>query len=213
MLYPVFLDIRARKCVVVGGGEIAARKAEALLEAGAAVTVISPEICPDLEEYAAAGRIFCIRAPYREDALDGAFIAVAATDDMSVNTRVNRDCRARNVIVNVVDVPELCDFHVPSIIRSGDITVAIGTGGKSPALSRHLRLMLQDKIGPEYGQLLDILGSLRDTVKEQVPGQKRRHALWLKLIDSGILDELRAGRAQSAEQMAKQIVEQEISQA
>ncbi len=212
MLYPVFLDVRARKCVVVGGGEIAARKAEALLDAGAAVTVISPEFCQDLEEHAAAGRIACIRTPYREDALDDAFVAVAATDDEAVNTRVNRDCRARNIIVNVVDVPELCDFHVPSIIRSGDITVAIGTGGKSPALSRHLRLMLQDKIGPEYGQLLDILGALRDTVKEKVPGQKRRHALWLKLIDSGILDELRAGRVQSAEQMAKHIVEQEISQ-
>lgn len=213
MLYPVFLDVRERKCVVVGGGEIAARKAEALLDSGAAVTVISPEFCQDLEEHASTGRISCIRAPYCEDALDGAFVAVAATDDMAVNTRVNRDCRARNIIVNVVDVPELCDFHVPSIIRSGDITVAIGTGGKSPALSRRLRLMLQDKIGPEYGQLLDILGSLRDTVKEKVPGQKRRHALWLKLIDSGILDELRAGRVQSAEQMAKHIVEQEISQA
>lgn len=212
MLYPVFLDVRDRKCVVVGGGEVAARKAEALCDAGARVIVISPDLCPDLRAHADSGLVDYIPGEYRESVLDGAFVAVAATDDMEVNTQVNRDCHARNILINVVDVPSLCDFHVPSIIRSGDITVAIGTGGKSPALSRHLRLMLQDKIGPEYGQLLDILGTWRDTVKEKVPGQKRRHVLWLKLIDSRMLDELRAGNERAAKQIAKDIVEQEISE-
>jgi precorrin-2 dehydrogenase/sirohydrochlorin ferrochelatase len=211
MLYPVFLDVRERKCVVVGGGHVAARKAEALFEAGACVTVISPDLCDDLKEHHASGTISFIRGEYTADILQGSFVVVAATDDMDVNRRINADCRARNIIINVVDVPELCDFHVPAIIRKGDITVAIGTGGKSPALSRHLRLLLQDSIGAEYGELLDILGQWRDTVKEKVPGQKRRHALWLKIIGSSVLDDLRAGRLDTAAQTVKELVEQEIS--
>ena len=213
MLYPVFLDVRDRKCVVVGGGEIAARKAAALGDSGAHVTIISPDLCAELQARAGRGDVAHVAGGYEPGVLDGAFVVVAATDDMDVNRRVSADCRARNIVVNVVDVPELCDFHVPSIIRQGDITIAIGTGGKSPALSRRLRLMLQEQVGPEFAQLLDILGHWRETVKQNIPGQKRRHTLWVNILDSGVIDDLHAGNTSQAEQKVRTMVEQEMHRA
>ena len=212
MLYPVFLDVREKKCVVVGGGEVAARKVEALRNAGGCVTLISPDLCEELRGLAASGAIDYHAAPYNSGVLDGAFVVVASTDIMEVNRAVRADCAARNILINVVDVPELCDFHVPAIVRSGDITVAIGTGGGSPALARRLRLHLQKHIGPEFGELLAIMGGWRDAVKESITGQERRKDLWERIIDSPALEQLRAGRRAAAEQTVKSIVEQEMGQ-
>ena len=211
MLYPIFLDVRDKKCVVIGGGRVAARKARMLCDCGARVVVVSPELEDRLAEMLEKGEVEWRERAYEKSLLQGAFVVVAATDDEHVNRSASADCRQAGIPINVVDVPELCDFHVPSIVRSGDVTVSIGSGGASPALSRHIRKRIEQVVGPEYGKLLDLLGRWRDRVKEQVSGLDRRKALWERAIASDALNLLADGRDQEAEELIRQIIEQEIS--
>ena len=211
MMYPLFLDIGGRLCVVVGGGDVAARKVEMLLECGATVRVVSPEAGPEVEAWAREGRIEWRRESFDESAIEGAFVVVAATDDEAVNRRACDACRAAGILINVVDVPALCDFHVPSMVRRGDVVIAIGTGGKAPAMSRRIRKKIQSVIGPEYGALLEIMGALRADVQQRfaTPGDRKR--VWERILDSDALAELAAGREQAARDMINSIIEQEAA--
>jgi len=137
--YPVVLVNLEEGVVVVGGGEVAARKVEGLLAAGANVTVISPQLAPALEEFLAQGRITALRRPYRPGNLAGARLVIAATDDPQVNQAVGREARERGCPVNVVDDPAHCTVYIPAVVRRGPVTLAIGTGGASPVLAARLR--------------------------------------------------------------------------
>ncbi|MEK7848331.1 MAG: bifunctional precorrin-2 dehydrogenase/sirohydrochlorin ferrochelatase, partial [Chloroflexota bacterium] len=148
--YPVFLQLRGRLCVVVGGGEVAQRKVEALVEAGARVRVISPSLSPRLSQLAASGQVGAEPRPYATGALKGAFLAIAATDDPEANRQVVREARRRRVLLNVVDEPRACSFIMPSVVRRGELVLAISTGGLSPALSRKVREDLEAHFGAEY---------------------------------------------------------------
>jgi precorrin-2 dehydrogenase / sirohydrochlorin ferrochelatase len=155
MSYLVNLALEGRAAVVVGGGEVAARKVQALLAAKAHVTVIAPQLCDDLEALAAEKRIVAHGRPYRAGDLAGAFVAVAATDDEVLNARVAVDAAALNVLVNVVDRPALCTFTVPATLHRGDLTMAVSTEGRCPALAGILREELEQRYGPEYAELVD----------------------------------------------------------
>lgn len=161
--YPAFLNLKDKPCIVIGGGEVAERKIKALLDAEASVTVISPELTPSLKELSKKGRIKHISRPYKRGDLEGAFLVIAATSDMEVNRDVYEEASDRPV--NVVDVPELCTFIVPSVIRKGDLTIAISTSGTSPALARAIREQLEETIPEEIAEVLDLLRSLRPVLK------------------------------------------------
>ena len=182
--YPVVLVNRGEGAVVVGGGEVAVRKVAGLLEANLEVTVISPRLCPVLEEVAAQGRIAVLRRAYRPDDLAGARLVFACADDPQVNQAVWREAQERGCLVNVADDPARCTFHVPAVVRRGAITIAISTGGASPALAAHLRRQIETAVGPEYGHLATLLAELRPWVQASIPQAARRKRLWPQLIDT-----------------------------
>jgi siroheme synthase-like protein len=165
--YPVFLNADGRKCLVVGGGQVALRKVGGLLEHGADVTVISPDLCPGLAELARSGEINALAREYRAGDLENAFLAIAATDNSEVNRRVEAQARRRAVLVNVVDDIENSDFIAPSYLRRGDVTIAISTCGKSPALARKIRLKLEKELGDEYAELTSVISEVRAEIRQQ----------------------------------------------
>jgi len=192
--YPIFLDIEGRAVVIIGGGNVCARKAETMMSYGARVTVVSPEFTEEIETWAGAGSLEIRRKRYEESDLDGANIVIASTDDQTVNEQIAADCRRRRIPVNVVDVTPLCEFIVPAIIDKGSITIAVSTGGKSPAIARTLKEDLQRLVGPEYTEVNDLLGTLRDSAKRVLPTDVDRKRFFDGIISRGILGMLREGR-------------------
>ena len=186
--YPVSLNISGRKCVVVGGGQVALRKAKALLEHGADVEVISPDLCPELVQLAGSGEIRVLAREYQPGDLKKAFVAIAATDDTEVNQRVVTEARNGAVLVNVVDDAENSDFIVPSYLRRGEVTIAVSTSGRSPALARKIRTRLEKELGDEYASLIHLIGEVRAEVKRE--GMKVDGDRWQKALDLDLLLEL-----------------------
>src|SRR3990172_2223423 len=167
--YPVFLEMKDRPCVVVGGGAVAERKVEGLLAAGARVTVVGPELTPALAALGGEGRLHHVDRLYREGDLEGYDVAVVATDDGAVNADVAREGRSARgrIWVNAVDDPANCDFILPSVIRGGDVTIAASTGGASPALARHPREELEAFLSEEYGPLAELLQEVRQELRSR----------------------------------------------
>jgi siroheme synthase-like protein len=168
--YPLFVDLAGRSCLVIGGGPIAAGKVKGLLAAGAAVTVVSPTLVDALADAVRAGRIACRDRPYRDGDLAGFALAFAATGDVAINAAVAGEGRRTGVWVNAVDDPAHCDFIVPAVLRRGALTVAVSTGGASPALARAVREELEHHLGDEYAALVDVAGEVRRALRL---GQRR----------------------------------------
>ena len=207
--YPLTLvGLGAARCVVVGGGAVAARKVAGLRQAGAKPIVISPTLCPELETQAAQGGIEVVRRPYQQGDLTGARLVIAATDDPAVNEAVCREAQAVGCLVNVVDDPAHCSFFVPAVVRRGALTIAISTGGKSPTLARRIRQQLESLFDSAYGPLLDLLSRLRPTVQAAVSEPRRRAAFWERLLDSDALDRLRAGDEAGAIAQAEALLQE-----
>lgn len=186
----VFLQLAAKPCVVIGGGEVALRKTAALLEAGGFVSVISPTLAPQFAGLASAAALRHIAREYRRGDLEGSFLAFAATDDPSVQRGVFEEARERGVLVNVVDRPEMCDFITPAVVRRGDLQIAISTGGASPALASHLRQELESLFGPEYELLLAVMRAARIRLQTIEPDPARRAGILTTLAASGLRDRL-----------------------
>ena len=196
--YPIYLDIENRDVVIIGGGNVCARKAETMMKYGARVTIVSPEFTGEIEQWAADGKLVTRRKQYEESDLSGATIVIASTDNQVVNEKIAADCRRRRIPVNVVDVTPLCEFIVPAIIESGSIQIAVSTGGKSPALARTLKEDLQRLVGPEYAEVNDLLGTLRDGAKAVLPTDMDRKQFFDGILARGILEMLRTGRRHEA---------------
>jgi siroheme synthase-like protein len=196
--YPIYLDIEDRSVVIIGGGNVCARKAETMMKYGARVTVVSPDFTGEIEQWAREGCLALKRKEYDASDLDGANIVIASTDVQRVNEQIAADCRARRIPVNVVDVTPLCEFIVPAIIESGSIQIAVSTGGKSPAVARTLKEDLQRTIGPEYAEANDVLGTLRDGAKRVLPTDVDRKRFFDGIIAEGILPMLREGKRREA---------------
>jgi siroheme synthase-like protein len=196
-LYPVNLVVDGRPCLVVGGGRVAVGKVRGLLEAGAHVTVVAPELDPALAALAAEG-VTIERRVYRRGEVAGYRFAVAATGDPEVNQAVYDDGEAAGVWVNAADDPERCSAILPARIRQGRLTVTISTGGHSPAVASWLRERLAAELGPEYDQLIGLLGEARKEVQAQGLGTEALD--WRRALDSGILDLVRAGRLEAAKE-------------
>jgi precorrin-2 dehydrogenase/sirohydrochlorin ferrochelatase len=180
--FPAFLDLRGRTCVVVGGGEVARGKVLGLLPCGARVRVVSPELHPDLERLARRGRIDWVARPYRPGDLAGAALAVAATDDTALNDAVRAEAVAERVLINVVDVPDKCDFVYGAVFRRGRLTAAISTGGASPAYAARLKRELARVWGSEHGRLVSAFRRLRPYVMARIGSTEARKRFWLELV-------------------------------
>jgi siroheme synthase-like protein len=196
--YPIFLDIENRNVVIIGGGEVCTRKAETVMRYGAKVTIVSPEVTPELEEWERKGQLIVHRKRYETTDIEDAHIVIASTDDMAVNERVAADARALRIPVNVVDVTHLCEFIVPAIVEKDGIQIAISTAGKSPALARTLKEDLNRSVGPEYAEINDLLGSLRDSAKATLPTDIDRKRFFDGIIASGVLLRMREGKRKEA---------------
>jgi precorrin-2 dehydrogenase/sirohydrochlorin ferrochelatase len=186
--YPVFLNLKDRRVVVVGGGKVAERKVLALLRCGADLTVVSPEITRNIEREKKKGGIKHIRRQYRKADLRAAFLVIAATDSPEINERVSRDAPC---LVNVVDTPHLCNFIVPSVIKRGALTIAISTGGISPALSRSVREELEKIFGAEFSAYLKSLKCIRMEAMKGITDRKRRTEFLKSLASAEMLRILR----------------------
>lgn len=202
--YPIFIDIEGREVVIIGGGNVCARKAETMMKYGARVTIVAPEFTEEIEQWARDERLALRRKPYEAADVEGANIVIASTDDTAVNEQIAADCRARRIPVNVVDVTPLCEFIVPAIIEKGSVQIAVSTGGKSPAIARTLKEDLHRLIGPEYAEANDVLGTLRDGAKQVLPTDVDRKRFFDGIIAAGILELLRDGkRAEAYETIAR----------
>lgn len=196
MSYLVNLAVEGKPAIVIGGGEVAARKVQDLLAAQARVTVVAAEACAAVLAMAQGDRITLRLRPYAEADLTGAFVVIAATDDEAVNRRVAADAARSNVLINVVDRPALCTFTVPATVTRGDLTIAVATQGRCPALSGILREELQQRYGPEYAGLVSLFGDLRDRMIARAwDGQSIRTKL-AEIYRHGVTGLLAAGDRQ-----------------
>lgn len=203
--YPISLvNLDQRKCVVVGGGKIAARKVNGLVEAGAIVVVISPEVNDQLYKAIEACNANWIRRYYRPDDLDNAFLVIAATDDENVNSQIWMEAIEKNILVNVVDDPDHCNFISPAVVRRDDMTISISSGGKAPALSRRLRQQLEIEFGLEYGTYLSILSELREKSFVLITKENRKN-FWKKILNSKVLSLIKKGHIEEARELALNI--------
>ena len=207
--YPVYLDLRGRRVVVVGGGTVAQHKIRELLKAGAAVTAITPDSADDLEGLGEDGHLEILWRRYREGDLEGAFLAIAATDDRAVNHAVWLEAEARHIPVNAVDDLPNCSFIAPAVHRQGDLTITVSTSGHAPALASRLRDRIASWIGPEYDTLVTLLGSLRAEIAAREPDFKTRSRLWYRIVDSDVLDLVRRGDRAGAEALARRVIDDE----
>lgn len=193
-LYPVYLNLRERKCLVVGGGKVAERKIHSLLDCGALVYVVSPQLTPELAVMAGAGEIVHVQRNYTTTDLENAFLVISATNDDKINRRVAGDCLERNVLINVVDDPPQCNFVVPAVYRQGALSISVSTEGKSPMLARKIREGLTEMFGPEYSEFLELMGTLRERIITTVAIPEERRRMFNDLVNSDILDLLKAGQ-------------------
>ncbi len=165
--YPICLDLLGRRCVVVGGGTVAEQKVRGLLDGAGDVVVVAGQLSVGLEALGQCGEVTVVLRDYAAGDLDGAFLAIAATDDPDVNAAVYEEATAAGVLINSVDDVVHCQFSVPSIVRRGELTVAISTGGRAPALSKRLRTRLSTHLGPEYGELVALVGEVREAARPE----------------------------------------------
>ncbi|MEM8706255.1 MAG: bifunctional precorrin-2 dehydrogenase/sirohydrochlorin ferrochelatase [Actinomycetota bacterium] len=192
--YPVMLDLRDRRCLVVGGGNVALRKVQGLLDAGATVEVVAPWIHPDLLEL--RGPLFLRRRRYRTRHLAGAHLVITCTDDPEVNARVAAEATERRIWVNSADDPENCSFTLPSVARQGDLSVMVSTNGRSPALSRWLRRRFEQEFDASWTELLDVLAEVRAEARAVLGTSEI--AGWDAALDEALLDLVRTGRTADA---------------
>jgi siroheme synthase-like protein len=197
--YPVNLLVAGRRCVVVGAGRIAVRKIEALLDAGADVHVIAPELGSEVRAWRDAGRVTADERAFAPEDLDGAWLATTATSDPAVNQAVFDAGEARRVWVNSADDPERCSFTLMSVIRQGDLMVTIGTGGRSPTLAAWLKDRLSGELGPEYAVACDLLSEAREAVRAK--GRSSETVDWRRALDSGMVELIRAGHTAEAKEL------------
>ena len=194
--YPVFIDVQDRTCVVIGGGNIGEEKVQKLLECGAKLVVVSPEVNDGVARLADDNRIEWLRREYEPGDLASAFIAIAATDDNGVNRQISKEAEERNVLLNVVDVTHLCTFIAPSVARRGEVTIATSTGGASPALARKFREELTGSRLLEYADLAPLLSDARSELKSLNVRIAPDH--WQTCITESLLDMVQAGDTELA---------------
>ncbi|MFQ5661382.1 MAG: siroheme synthase CysG [Gammaproteobacteria bacterium] len=201
---PIFFNVAGRPCLVVGGGQVAARKVNQLLKARAEVHVLAPDLCPELRALQEQGGIQHRPVAFSHQALDDIVLVIAATDDRTINEQVSLLAQHRHIPVNVVDNPELCSFIMPSVVHREPVQVAISTGGASPVLARLLRARLETMIPAAYGRLAGLMQGFRSRAKQRFPDVRARRRFWEQVLQGPIAEMLFAGQERAAQQALEQ---------
>ena len=209
---PLFTDLRNKPCLLVGGGQVALRKARLLCKAGAKLRLVAHDILPELSTLCMNAGGECIRGDYGDHLLDDVFLVIAATDDEVLNKQVSEACHARQIPVNVVDNPDLCSVILPAIIDRSPLVIAVSSGGKSPVLARMMRSRLEASIPASYGRLAQLVGSFRDAVKTRFADIEERRHFWEQTLQGPIAEMVFAGKDKvAADMLSKAIDKAEIS--
>ncbi|OOC11171.1 siroheme synthase CysG [Thioalkalivibrio halophilus] len=196
--FPIFMRIRDRSCLVVGGGVVAARKIDLLRKAGGRVTVVSPELCLELTALQSRGEIEHVERGFREDDIHGRVLVVAATDDQEVNRRVSQCGQQHGIAVNVVDQPDLCSFITPAMVDRSPLQIAISTGGTSPVLARLLRARIESLVPASYGRLATLVEGFRERAKRCIPNTELRRRFWERVLEGPVMELFLSGRERAA---------------
>ncbi|MCG6881294.1 MAG: bifunctional precorrin-2 dehydrogenase/sirohydrochlorin ferrochelatase [Deltaproteobacteria bacterium] len=209
--YPVFVELEGKSVVVVGGGNVAFRKVTALLECGAVIHLAGRVLTPELQEMVEQKEIYFLGNEFEDEFLNGAFMVIAATDDKDLNHHVSTRAREKGVLVNAVDQPPDCDFIVPSILRRGDLLIAISTSGKSPAMARKIRKGLETQFGQEYEAFLAMMGRLRKEVLSLGFSQEENSRIFQKIVDADLLKDFSEGFSHKMETCLKNILPEQVN--
>jgi len=211
IFYPVCLDIKGKKCVVVGGGRVALRKVQGLLECEASVTVVSPDLHVDLAALLVQGEIVWHQKKYTPEEIEGAFLVIAATNNQQAQEEVFSEAGRLNILLNVADVPEKCNFILPARVQRGSLSIAISTGGKSPALAKKLRTELESEFDEKYAILNDIMGIIRpDVIRRNLP-QKENELIFSTILESEILRYISEKNAGAVIDLVGQCIGQQVA--
>jgi precorrin-2 dehydrogenase/sirohydrochlorin ferrochelatase len=209
--YPILVDLEGKKALIVGGGRVAERKAETLLEYGASIDLVSKELTHALELLVEDRRITYLGPEFKEAFLDSVFIVVAATNDKQLNRKVSLSARRKGLLVNAVDQPQDCNFIVPSIVKRGDLLIAVSTSGKSPALSKKIRKELENQFGEEYRVFLLLMGRLRDRILSRGLPQEENSRIFHQIVDSPLLKALSEESREDVRAILQEILPDEES--
>jgi precorrin-2 dehydrogenase/sirohydrochlorin ferrochelatase len=211
--YAINLDIRRRPCLVVGGGNVGTRKVATLLESGAQVTVVSPDMSEGLQKLAGHPNLTLIRRAYRTEDLAGIYLVIGASSNAQLNRRIGREAGQRQILCNIVDQPDICSFVLPAVVRRGDLTLTVSTAGKSPALAKKLRRQLETQFGEEYAVMLRLMGNLRKRLLEDAHAPEAHKHIFESLLENGLLDMIREGRRDAIDRLLQQVLGQDYSYA
>lgn len=200
--YPVYLDLKDRVVLVVGGGVIAEGKALQLVEAGARVRLVSPGLTPRLAELAESGGIEYRPGEFRADDLRGSVLVISATDDQTINEEVARLAAEQGLLHNIVDQPALCNFITPALVTRGDLQISISTGGRSPSVAQRVKREIGEWVGEEYAQLLEIAAEMRVEAKRLIPEFEQRRQALHAFVESEAVELLLEGKREEARRLA-----------
>ncbi len=205
--YPVFLDLQNLPCLVIGGGQVGERKVKTLQSCAAKVFLISRDLTPYLEEEVRQGRIELLAPAYQTEHLAGKFLVIGATDDPNLNGKIGREARERGLLCNIVDKPQECNFILPSLVSRGDLTIAVSTAGKSPALAKKIRQDLE-RVFPEiYGLYLELLGQIRNEILARNLSQQENQKIFQTLVDSPVLSWVESGNFEALYDLMDQLLD------
>jgi precorrin-2 dehydrogenase/sirohydrochlorin ferrochelatase len=210
--YPIIVELKDKKIIVVGGGNVAQRKVMTLVDCGADVHIISKELSPLLKVYEKERKVSIQGTEFKEDELNGAYMVIAATDDPIENSRIGKSAKKRGILVNVVDQPDDCNFIVPSIVKRGDLIIAVSTSGKSPALARKLRKELESLYGKEYEDYLNLMGGLRKEIITKGGSSDENREIFTLLVDSPLFELICEGEWEKIAALISGILKIEITQ-
>lgn len=206
--YPIMLDIKNRKCGVIGGGKVAYRKIISLLECGARVVVISKELIQDIKILIDEKKVEHLNDNYNSKYISDLYIVYAATSEINVNNEVYKQCIEKNILVNVVDKPDICNFIVPSKIQRGNLTIAVSTNGKSPMLARKIREDLEEIYDDRYEVFLDIMGQVRKKAFDILKDNKKRSEFYKTIVYSNFINRLSKENKESIEKEIMEILKE-----
>ena len=204
--YPVNLDIKGRQCLVVGGGRVGSRKVDTLVQCGAVVTVVSAEVSPTVKQLADEKAILLKQRAYRASDVEGMFLVVGATDNETLNRQINADAERLNLLCNIADRPEICNFILPAIVRRGSFVMAISTAGKSPAFAKHVRKRLETQFGPEYGMVLELMGAIRSKLLAGAHEPEVHKPLFEQLIDGDLVALIKDQQIDRIDQLLERVL-------
>jgi precorrin-2 dehydrogenase/sirohydrochlorin ferrochelatase len=206
--YPAILDLAGRMCLVVGAGNVGEGKIRGLLNAGAMVKVVSLDATEQVRVWAGQEELELHLREYESADLEDCFLVIAATERRETNLQVSADAERLQRLCNVVDVPELCNFILPSIMRQGDLAIAVSTAGASPALARKIRLEIEQRYGTEYALAMELLGALREELKARYPDPRDRKILFERIVYSDLLDFVRTDNVDAIEAWIERCIEE-----